>query len=149
MNAIAASSKVDVSKADHRLIHPMPVNVRVVLNWDTDNADMDLWVTDPRGEKCFFSHKLTAIGGRLSMDFTQGYGPEEFLLKRAMSGTYKVQANYYGTRQQTAVIGPTTLHAELYLHYGTSRQQRKDIILRLDGRGALVNVGEFSFQEKN
>ncbi|MES2765263.1 MAG: VIT domain-containing protein, partial [Bacteroidota bacterium] len=57
MNAIIAkaNSPLDLSKIDTRLLKSMPVDVRVVLNWDTDNCDMDLWVTDPAGEKCFYS----------------------------------------------------------------------------------------------
>ncbi len=45
---------------------------------------MDLWVTDPNKETCYYSHKETLIGGRISNDFTEGYGPEQFLLKKAI-----------------------------------------------------------------
>ena len=42
-------------------------------NWNKDNTDIDLWVTDPNGEKCMYNHKSTEIGGRLSDDFTGGF----------------------------------------------------------------------------
>ena len=56
-------------------------DVRIVLTWDADLTDVDLWVTEPSGEKCFYDHNRTTIGGMLCRDFTQGYGPEEYCLR--------------------------------------------------------------------
>jgi hypothetical protein len=123
----------------------LPVDIRVVLNWDTNDSDMDLHVVDPRGETCFYSHPATALGGRLSADVTGGYGPEEFLLRRAVPGKYLIKANYYGTRQQT-VIGATTVKLELYLRYGTFRMENKSTILRLTGTSRMVDIGDFVFE---
>jgi uncharacterized protein YfaP (DUF2135 family) len=53
----------------------MPLDLRVVLSWDADNSDMDLWVTDPNGERAYYGNRLTYQGGRMSQDFTGGYGP--------------------------------------------------------------------------
>jgi len=149
LNALVATAKarLDASGVDPRLRENLPVDIRVVLNWDTDNSDMDLHVIDPRGETCYYSHNRTAIGGRISADVTDGYGPEEFLLKKAIPGTYKVQANFFGTRQQTAV-GATTVVLELYLRYGTGRMENKSITLRLDGGNRMVDIGSFTFGEK-
>ncbi len=148
LNALAATQRVSRKGFDPRLRADLPVDVRVVLTWDTNDSDMDLHVTDPSGETCSFNHTRTAQRGRTSQDLTQGYGPEEFLLRRARPGTYRIQANYFGTRQQTAVIGPTTLKAELFLHYGTPRQTRKEILLRLDGQGGMLEVGTFEIQPR-
>ena len=53
---------------------PLDFGLRVVLDWDTDMTDIDLWVTDPRGEKTFYSHTRSDIGGCITDDFTQGLG---------------------------------------------------------------------------
>jgi hypothetical protein len=147
LNALAATAKVDTSAVDPRLLASLPVDIRVVLNWDTDDSDMDLHVVDPRGEECFYSHNRTALGGRLSADVTQGFGPEEFLLKKAVPGTYQVKANFFGTRQQTA-IGATTVVLELYLRYGTGRVENKSTNLRLDGANRMVDIGSFVFEKR-
>jgi hypothetical protein len=149
LNALAATAKarIDTSAVDPRLLRNLPVDIRVVLNWDTDNSDMDLHVVDPRGEACLFSHNRTALGGRISADVTDGYGPEEFLLRRAIPGAYQVRANFFGTRQQTA-IGATTVVLELYLRYGTGRMENKSITLRLDGPSRTVDIGKFTFEAK-
>ena len=138
-------NKLNTSGIDKRLIQPLPVDVRVVLNWNKNDTDIDLWVTDPKGEKCYYSDPATEIGGRLSDDFTSGYGPEQFMLKKAMNGKYKIEVNYYGDRQFT-ISGPTTVTAEIYTRYSTGRQHRKIIVMPLEAKSSGGRlVGEFSF----
>ena len=76
--AATASAPLDTSRIDPRLLKNLPPDLRATLTWDADNADIDLWVTDPNGERAFYGHALTHQGGRLSRDITSGYGPEEF-----------------------------------------------------------------------
>ncbi|MEM7180290.1 MAG: VIT domain-containing protein [Spirochaetota bacterium] len=148
MNAIIARNQsVKTATIDRRLLKNLPVDVRVVLNWDADNTDMDLWVTDPNEEKCFYSHNRTFVGGRMSDDFTGGYGPEIYLLRRAKNGKYLIQVNYYGNSQQI-LAGDTTVQAQLFLHYGTAKQSIKEITLRLKDKKEVVDIGEFIFQSK-
>ena len=51
-------------------------DLRVTISWNTDATDVDLWVMEPDGTKCFYQHNHTKNGGELSQDQTQGYGPE-------------------------------------------------------------------------
>ncbi|HEY1398385.1 DUF2135 domain-containing protein, partial [Roseateles sp.] len=148
LNAIAERSRLkgkalDLSAIDARLRRPLPLALRVVMSWDADNTDIDLWVTDPDGERAYYGNALTRQGGRMSRDFTGGYGPEEFSLRVAKPGTYTVQANFFGHQQQ--VIAPsTTIMVRLSTGFATARQQDKDIVLRLSGRGDGVVVGTFT-----
>lgn len=66
---------------DPRLLKLLDVDVRIVMTWHADNTDIDLWVTEPSGEKAFYGHNRTTIGGLVSRDFTQGYGPEEYMVR--------------------------------------------------------------------
>ena len=147
LNAIVATKSafphtLDTSSIDPRLLKNMPLDLRVTMTWDADDSDMDLWVTDPSGEKCFYSYPLTTQGGHMSADVTQGYGPEEFSLRRAHPGKYKVEANFYGNRQQT-VAGATTLQVKLTTGFGTAKARDQMVTLRLKDRGETVFVGEF------
>ena len=144
LNAIVATAgtPVDVSRFDKRLLRNLPVDLRVVLSWDADNTDIDLWVTDPNGEKAYYGNRFTYQGGRMSMDYTGGYGPETFSLKQAKPGKYKVEANFYGHNQQI-VAGATTLQLKLTTRFGTREQQEQTVTLRLKGRSEVVQVGEF------
>jgi Ca-activated chloride channel homolog len=144
LNAIVATApqRLDTAFIDRRLLRNMPLDLRVVLAWDSDNSDMDLWVTDPNGERCFYGNKNTYQGGLLSDDFTGGYGPEEFVLKDAKPGKYKVEANFFGDRQQI-VTGATTLSMMFSTGWGTKRQNDQTVTLRLSGKSETVFVGEF------
>lgn len=147
LNQITATSPqpLDTSFIDPRLLKAMPLDLRVVLSWDSDNSDMDLWVTDPNGEKCFYAHKDTWQGGLLSNDFTGGYGPEEFVLRHAKPGKYRIEAHYFGDRQQI-VTGATTLSLKLSTGWAMPRQQDKVVTLRLAGKDDTVLVGEFEMK---
>ncbi|WP_034337830.1 VIT domain-containing protein [Deinococcus misasensis] len=144
LNAIIHSSAqpLDTRFMDPRFIKDLPVDLRVVLTWDADNSDMDLWVTDPNDEKVYYGHRLSYQGGRISRDMTGGYGPEEFSLKVAKKGKYSIQTNYYGNRQQI-LAGAVTLQAKLITGFGTPKQQEQIITLRLKDRSETVFVGEF------
>jgi Ca-activated chloride channel family protein len=148
-NILSQNKNVDASKIDDRLKANLPIDIRVVINWNKDNTDIDLWVTDPRGEDCSYSHKSTEIGGRLSNDFTQGFGPEQFLLKKAIKGKYKIKTNFFGERQNI-LSGPTTVMAEVYLYYSDGRPERKIAVFQSQKENKRENdskilIGEFEF----
>lgn len=144
-NIIATHPTLDYSFIDKRLLKKEPVDIRVCLTWDTDDCDMDLWVTDPTGVKCFFDHQLTRLGGKISRDITQGFGPEEFMLKKAVAGKYIVQTNYYGTRSQ-AVLAPVNLHLRFITNYGKPGQTQKEVCLRLENAKDVIDIGTFTFK---
>jgi uncharacterized protein YfaP (DUF2135 family) len=106
---------------------------------------MDLWVTDPNGDKCYYSRRATRIGGLMSRDLTGGYGPEEFILKAPIKGTYTVQVQYYGSTQ-LRLAGPTTIHVDLALHAGTPKATRRSITTRVDGVKKVVDIGTFTIE---
>lgn len=137
---VKAKNKVDTSKYDQKLLEKFPVDLRVVLTWNTDDCDIDLWVTDPNNEKCFYSNKLTQNGGRISRDFTQGYGPEEFCIKEADAGNYKIEVNYYGTRSQK-LLQPVIVQAEVYSNFGTEYETKEVLTLQLDTVKGTFTVG--------
>jgi tetratricopeptide (TPR) repeat protein len=147
MNAIIATSgqPLDTQRMDRRLLKNLPVGLRTVLSWDSDNSDMDLWVTDPNGEKCFYGHQSTYQGGRISEDFTGGYGPEEFVLRKPKPGKYKVEANYYGD-DELVLTGATTLSLWLSTGFGTGHQHDRKVVLRLKDAKETVLVGEFEIK---
>jgi len=94
----------------------------VVITWNTDNSDVDLHVKEPTGEDCFYQNRKTKIGGRLTTDVTQGYGPEMYTLARAKSGAYKIRVKYFASVQNRATAR-TKVHATVYRHWGTKKER--------------------------
>ncbi|OGF60002.1 MAG: hypothetical protein A2Y62_18440 [Candidatus Fischerbacteria bacterium RBG_13_37_8] len=144
MNAIiplARKAGISEFKVVPQLLQLLDLDIRIVLTWDADMTDIDLWVIEPTEEKAFYSNKLTSIGGLVSRDFTQGYGPEEYLIKKAMKGRYKIQVNYYGSNTQT-LLGPVTLQVNIFTNYSRPNEQKKSITMRLDNKKDVLTVGE-------
>lgn len=78
---------------DPRLVALLDTDMRIVIEWTADDADIDLWVDEPNGERVYYSNRLSSSGGQISNDITRGFGPEEYAIRRAPNGTYKVRAN--------------------------------------------------------
>ncbi len=136
---------IDESKFDQRLLKNLTQDIRVTLSWDADATDIDLWVIDPTREKCSYKNRKTGIGGFMSHDFTGGYGPEEFVLKDAIPGVYKVKAKYYGSSQQF-LTGAVTVKMSLQRDFGRKGQKTEEITLRLTSRRETVEVGQFTVE---
>jgi hypothetical protein len=145
LNAIVATAggAIDVGAIDPRLLRAMPLDLRVVLTWDADNTDIDLWVTDPLGEKAYYGNRLTAQGGRMTPDFREGYGPEAFSLKKALPGEYLVEANYYGNSQQI-IAGATTIQLQFITDFATAKARDLRVTMRLRDARDVVTVGRFT-----
>ena len=146
--AAATGQPLNTEGIDKALITPIEADLRVVLNWDTDNSDMDLWVTDAAKEKCDYSHKRTATGGMISRDVTEGYGPEEYRIKTARPGKYKVLAHYYGTRSQKLLV-PVTCYVELFTNYGRPNEKREVLIFRLESQNKTFTIAEVEPRPRN
>jgi Ca-activated chloride channel family protein len=127
-------------QVDRRVRKLLDVDLRVSLSWDQDLTDVDLHLFEPTGEHASYSHRQTRIGGLVSQDVTQGYGPEEYAVRRAAPGAYAVKVHYYGSRQQT-LIGPATMIATVYTNWGRPDEKREVLTLRLDGPREMAEVG--------
>jgi uncharacterized protein YfaP (DUF2135 family) len=110
---ISEHSGIKTEKLDKKYLNKMPVAIRIILNWNQSDTDIDLHVIEPTGEECFYAHTDTRAGARFSKDFTQGYGPEQYLLRNTVIGKYQIKTNYFGESTLTE-NGPTTVMVEVY-----------------------------------
>ncbi|MEK7660993.1 MAG: DUF2135 domain-containing protein, partial [Pseudomonadota bacterium] len=131
-------------KLDPRLTALLAVDIRVILEWNTDKSDMDLWVDEPSAERAIYNNPRTALGGRLSNDMTRGYGPEEYLLRNAPEGNYKVLANVFAA-DRLDPNGPTSVTVHLFRNWGMPNESSQSFVVEVTqrGRGAGVEIGQF------
>ncbi len=126
---------------DPRFRTLLDLDVRISMSWDADNTDIDLHVFEPDGSHAYYASNLTEQGGLVSRDVTDGYGPEEYVLQKALPGTYTIKAHYYGSHQQT-LLGPCTVKVDVFTNYARSNEERQTLTLRLDKSGEDFVVGE-------
>jgi Ca-activated chloride channel homolog len=132
-------------RIDRRFQRLLDLDVRISMSWDADLTDVDLHIFEPTGEHAYYGHNLTEIGGLVSRDFTQGYGPEEYVLRKVLPGVYTIKAHYYGSSQQ-AVVGACTVIVTVFTNYGRANEEKQVLTLRLDKPSDEVLVGEISIE---
>jgi tetratricopeptide (TPR) repeat protein len=115
---------------DPRLIAMLDVDLRVVIEWNTEATDLDLWVDEPNGERAMYSNQETLIGGHMSEDMTEGYGPEEYLLRRAPAGTFTVRANVYAA-DSINPNGASRINARLIRNFGRPDETEESVEIEL------------------
>jgi len=113
-------------------------DIKVYLTWDTDHSDVDLWVTNPAGERVFYEHKKGAYGEALYNDVTTGYGPESFTAPRARPGEYVVQVNYFGAGRSN--FSEARGEVVIVLDEGKPTEQRHVLPYRLFEEKQTVTV---------
>ncbi|NHN25314.1 TonB-dependent receptor [Flavobacterium jejuense] len=146
INRIVASHKnINTGKLEKKYLEHIPVDVRIILNWNQMDTDIDLHIIEPTGEECYYSHTSTDIGARFSKDFTQGYGPEQYLLRNAIKGKYKIKTNYYGETKLTE-SGPATVMVEIYIKRKNGKIERTLQTIQLGKVKENQNLAEIEIE---
>lgn len=125
-----------------QLIFEMDLDQRVVMDWNIDHADMDLRIDEPTGEEASYSNDLTQIGGQLSNDMTDGYGPEQYLLRNAYKGQYKIKTDYYSGSEYDP-NGAVSIRVRITKDFGRKNQDTQTIILEMTDDDDDQIVGTF------
>jgi tetratricopeptide (TPR) repeat protein len=106
-------------------------DLRVTISWNTDATDVDLWVLEPGGSKCFYSNPRTPSGGQLSPDQTQGYGPERYQIAHARTGVYTIIVHYFRPNPNL-LAGETHVNVTVARQAGSAQEtiERHTVILK-------------------
>lgn len=124
--------------------------VQITLTWQS-TADIDLYVTDPRGSVISYSRPSSASGGRLDRDDTDGFGPENIFWPSngAPAGTYRVRVQHFSGALPTtfSVLVSTGGESRRYTGTLTRSVSAVDVVtftlgqpLPLVARGELVSI---------
>jgi len=128
---------------DGRLLAPIELDLRVVAVWDTDMTDVELMVEEPSGEKCYSFNNKTASGGMMSRNFTHGYGPQEYLVRNALEGTYKISVKLFSSMSKYT---GTTISVKIFAHFGDAKKEQEKVFsLRLQKDSQTQQVAEVTF----
>jgi hypothetical protein len=137
-------SQIAHLQIDKTLKDLLDADVRIVMTWDADNTDIDLHVVEPSGEEVNYKHELSTIGGAVSEDLTEGYGPEEYMIRKAMHGVYTIKAKYYGSRS-VKITGAVTVQVDIYTNFGRNSEDHKSITVQLKNKEEMITVGQIEF----
>jgi len=112
----------------------LDVDIRVLVDWTADDADLDIHVIERVNaedeEEAYYSNRATEMGGRVSNDMTEGYGPEEYLIRNAPDGLYRVESDYYAQDEYTE-DGALKLRARIWRNFGRKNETSDTVIIEM------------------
>ena len=133
---------------DSRLQRQLPMDIRIVAQWDTPDTMVGLTVHEPSGQNIGQSFGLfqTNGGGYMTNTFGQATSPIEYLLRRAVHGTYSISIAFQRNAQHT-LTGVTTVLIYIYKYFGTINEEKQIKTIRLTNYNETVKVAEMDFNK--
>ena len=137
---------------DEKFYRNLDTDIRVLVDWTAADADIDIHVIEAAesetSEKAYYSNQLTKRGGRISNDMTDGYGPEEYLIRKAPSGLYRIESNYYSQDDYTE-DGALKLRARIWRNFGRKNESFETVIIEmLEEKEEAYILGEVQIGRK-
>lgn len=124
IEVVARGKDGSVARERVHLISEIPrIDLQVFLIFDPQPFYVDLWITEPGGERCYWAHRETGAGGVLHDLYNNaegggvGLGPQTYTIANAAAGEYLVQVNYWAGGYDGDVVDPASGSV-----YGASRQ---------------------------
>jgi uncharacterized protein YfaP (DUF2135 family) len=140
----AVSGSLEASDTQTFTSEIPPTALRTTLTWDTNGTDVDLWITDPDSERCYYGNPVTNSGLELDFDDTNGYGPENITTTNIIPGDYLVQVHYYSDHDSNNAIG-TNASVVIRTNEGTIDETVNNYYGYLNDSGDLWTVTTLSF----
>lgn len=126
-------------------VRRISTDVRIIMEWDADNTDVDIHVVEPNGEEAYYGHTRTRRGGLVSRDVVDGFGPEEYMIRVAPKGEYEVFTHYFASHEQK-LYGPATVTATVFTDWGRTNEVSRTLSVRLDKPKDKVPLGKITFR---
>ena len=140
-----------LDKFFYRNLH---TDIRVLVDWTAADADIDIHViegahNDDEEEEAYFGNRGTERGGRVSNDMTEGYGPEEYLIRSAPNGLYRIESDYYA-QDDYSEDGALNLRARIWRDFGRKSESFETVIIEmLEEKEDPYVLGEIHVGPKN
>ncbi|MDR1848605.1 MAG: DUF2135 domain-containing protein [Zoogloeaceae bacterium] len=126
--------------------------LRAILSWDDNQAELDLHVLTPDGQHVTWSSPVLIGGGGMDVDSVDGAGPEMFSVTAPMRGLYLFYVNYWGnfgssgyhfdeTRQKPII----TCRLTLILYENTPNERRESFVVPVRKVGELSHIRTLVF----
>ncbi len=118
-----------------------PRDIKIVLAWD-DARYVDLWVTDPSGERCYWAQPVTKNGGNLIANDETGFGPQIFTMQNAIPGQYSIQVQYYSKGDAPA----SRVKIYVVLYEGTAHESRRNFDFLMTKERTIYKITDFTIE---
>lgn len=145
MNRLAMKEVGLINQIPFNFTQDPKIDLRVILTWNADNVDLDLYLTEPTGESSY-KNKYTTIGGYQEGSFSS-YGPETYLLRKAIPGTYNIKIIPRENSSQS-IIGAVIAKLDIFVNYGQEDEKQFTSYHKIDPQSPSVKTQLFIDDEK-
>ncbi len=130
MNGLIARDKsLNTRDINSNLIFNMPLDLRITLGWSARDKSVGLDVFDPYHQNAYRGEN---DNGAKHIYSGWGWGPESYMIKKAIEGNYKIRAyDYHGDSRQGVVL-PVFAWIDVYTHFGQKNQKQERMLIRMD-----------------
>ena len=104
--------------------HIQAAALKLVLSWEAQGPDVDLWVTDPQTVVTNYHNKQPAEGRNLDVDDTSGPGMETYTVEVPLQGVYLVAVHYYADKGWQ---GPLPFRLQITTWEATYNENRRTL----------------------
>ena len=134
---------------DQRLQRRLPVDIRIVVQWDTPDTTVGLLVQEPPNQfngNIFGSYSPNSHAYRTN-SFGQVTPPIEYLLRRANHGKYSINISFQRNGQHT-LTDVTTVLVYIYKYFGSVNEEKQIKTIRLTNFHESIPVAELDFNKR-
>jgi PTB domain (IRS-1 type)/FERM central domain/EF-hand domain pair len=135
------------ASVDPRLFSPscVSLDLRVVLTWDSEDADVDLIVEEPGGDACTVFQNQTPQGGFLSLDQSRGLGPEEYRIRQAPRGKFLISVRLASRLAEHEKDTGVMAMIHVFTEYGTDHERQEVFCRQLSAWRERISLAEVHF----
>ena len=126
---IARDQKLNTRHVNPNLIFNMPIDLRITLGWSSRDKSVGLSVTDPYHQGAYRDENNN---GAKHMRSGWGWGPESYMIKKAIEGRYNIKAHDYYSDTRQGVVFPVFAWIDVYTHFGQKNQKHERTLIRMD-----------------
>lgn len=126
---IGRDKTLNTREINPNLIFNMPLDLRIVLGWSARDKDVGLSVVDPYHQGAYRDENNN--GGK-HMYSGWGWGPDSYMIKKAIEGKYNIKAHDYYSDSRQGVVLPVFAWIDVYTHFGQKNQKHERTLIRLD-----------------
>ncbi|MBR6412592.1 MAG: hypothetical protein IKS41_05485 [Alphaproteobacteria bacterium] len=126
---IARDKTLNTRDVNPHLIFNMPIDLRITLGWSARDKSVGLSVIDPYHQGVYRGENNS---GAKHMHAGWGWGPESYMIKKAIEGKYDIKAHDYYSDNRQGVVLPVFAWVDVYTHFGQKNQKHERTLIRMD-----------------
>lgn len=120
-------------------------DVRIIVEWNTSEAEFDLEFVNPKLQAYKFEHSLAISKDLITDEKKRGYSSKEFMIETIGQGDWLMNIEYYGNKTNN----PTFFKITEYYNWGKANQYHKISVIPLKSIDSKLQLLKINSSQLN